>query len=112
MRRWSGPRRTSRPARGFGGRRYAVAAEAILSPEARAVYETLDERTRRRIDAAILAIERDPDWGAGPRALAPASSRHTGHIVDLSVPTWAIVYRVIDHGAVVWIKLIYRVFVG
>jgi len=39
-------------------------------------------------------------------------SKHSGYIIDLSVPMRGIVYRVVDKGASVEIPTIIRVFVG
>ena len=93
--------------------RCAVAAEAVLSRQAREAIESLPAGTRGAVERAIRAIERDPSWGARPaRFLAPADSRHHGYIVDLSVAGWAIVYRVVDRGAAVEIPDIYRIMIG
>lgn len=92
--------------------RSGVAAEAVLSERARATLAT-SGTFRTRLETAIAEIERDPSWGAGPpRYLAPATSPNSGYIVDLSVQTWGIVYRVVDKGATVEIPEIRRIFVG
>jgi hypothetical protein len=93
--------------------RLGVAAELILSESARGALEKAPDDVRDLLEDALDEIETDHDWGARPaRYVAPAKSRHVGHIVDLSVPGWAIVYRPVDKGAHVEVRAIERVFVG
>jgi hypothetical protein len=54
------------------------------------------------VNEAILRIEQDPGWIEG-RFVAPAHSEHHGAIVDFSASPYAITYRLLDKGAVVWI---------
>lgn len=46
------------------------------------------------------------------RLLAPASSKNSGTIADLSVRGHAIYYRIVDHGAHVYILAIEPIFFG
>jgi hypothetical protein len=60
-----------------------------------------------------VAIEEDHTWGGKPaRFIAPADSPHSGHIVDLTVGGYAIVYRPVDGGAHIEIPDIFPVMVG
>lgn len=72
-----------------------------MSPAARATYDSLKGKHLQRVNEAILRIEQDPGWVEG-RFVAPAHSQHHGAMVDLTGP-YAITYRLIDKGAVVWI---------
>lgn len=93
--------------------RSAVAAEVVLSERARATLEQASPRERKALLAALADIEDDPTWGAGPpRMLAPGHSPNSGYLADLSVQTWAIIYRVVDKGAAVEVPEIRRIFVG
>lgn len=85
----------------------------MLSERARLTLESTSPKVRAELEAAIAAIEDDPNWGARPsRYLNPGSSANSGYIIDLSVRTWGIVYRTVDHGAAVEIPEIRRIFVG
>ena len=90
-----------------------VAAEVVLSERAAATLSKAPAKVRAQLLQALAAIEDDHDWGARPtRFLAPATSPHSGYIVDLAVQGWAIVYRAVDRGAHVEVPTIDRIFLG
>lgn len=91
------------------------AAERIwLSPEAEQDRTSLSAPLRRKVNAAILSLKNDPAWYPPVRLLAPADSRHSGCIVDLSLAyaRIVIIYRLHDHGTEVEIVRIERIMVG
>jgi hypothetical protein len=101
-----------------------MTASIVLSPRAERSRTELPPRIRKEINKAIRRIAAAPDWGAviqdgeppPLRLIAPARSPNTGLIADMSVSdgaqTYAIVYRVRDHGREVWIEDIRQVFLG
>jgi len=90
-------------------------AERIwLSPEAEQDRTSLPAQLRRQVNAAILRLKNDPTWSPPQRLPAPADSRHSGCIVDLTLASRAIVivYRIHDRGAEVEIVRIERIAIG
>jgi mRNA-degrading endonuclease RelE of RelBE toxin-antitoxin system len=84
-----------------------MAAEAVYSREFKEAFDRLDEEKRLEVDFALYAIEDDPGWKPR-RYVAPADSRYSGFVTDLSVDGYAIVYRVVDRGATVEIWYLYE----
>ena len=100
--------------------------QVLLSPGAEEARTRLPLRLRHEINAAIDRIARNPDWGqtAGsgemplPRFLNPGKStpENSGLIADLSVQdgglVYAIVYRIKDKGALIWVEDISALMLG
>ena len=87
--------------------RSEIAAEAVLSDDARDFIAGVGPRIRTRLLDAIQDIEDDPAWIGPPRH--PGQGKHSGRIVDLSVQGYAITYRIADHGAVVLVSAIFPI---
>ena len=87
-----------------------MVAEAVASLDVRLAMKNLpDQRTLEAIENAIYAIENDPGWNTPNRYLSGANDMEPGSIADLSVSGWAIIYKVVDHGAAVEIWYLYEI---
>jgi hypothetical protein len=84
-----------------------MVAEAVSSPTFQAKVDALDEQKRFEIEWAIGEIEDDPGWTEN-RYVAPPDSPFSGFLIDFSVEGFGIVYRPVDHGAVVELWFLYE----
>jgi hypothetical protein len=94
-------------ARACPSRRSAAVAEAILDTLAENFLQKQKPADRERLERAIARIEESPrDWRDGERLVAPAWSKHSGSICDLTALPFGVWYRIRDNGAVVWVERI------
>jgi hypothetical protein len=84
-----------------------------FSPRAERVRTEAPIPLKRRFNQAIRAIAEQPSWGATRfRRVAPGHSPNTGLIADLTVPGWAIIYRMRTADDGIWIEDIREIMIG